>query len=49
MISDIFLGDYIGGKPKSLKYYQNGKVNYDLIAKSDHYENRIAKIIELNN
>jgi uncharacterized protein (DUF488 family) len=44
----IFLGDYIGGKPKNLEYYQNGKVNYELIAKSEHYKEGIDKIIELN-
>jgi len=44
----IFLGDYIGGKPKDDKYYQNGEVNYNLIAKSDHYKEGIIKIIGLN-
>jgi uncharacterized protein (DUF488 family) len=45
----IFMGNYIGGKPKNKKYYQNGKVNYDLIAKSSYYKEGIDKIIELNN
>ncbi|MGB9937858.1 MAG: DUF488 family protein [Methanobacterium sp.] len=44
----IFLGDYIGGKPKDKKYYQDGKVNYDLIDKSEHYKEGIERIIELN-
>lgn len=44
----IFLGDYIGGKPKTLKYYKDGKVNYDLIRESDHYKEGIDGIIELN-
>jgi uncharacterized protein (DUF488 family) len=47
-IKYIFLGNYIGGKPKAMKYYQNGKVNYDLIEKSEHYKEGIDKIIELN-
>lgn len=47
-IGYIFLGDYIGGKPKDEKYYQNGKVNYDLIAKSQGYKEGIDKILELN-
>lgn len=44
----IFLGDYIGGKPKHKKYYENGKVNYDLIRESAHYKEGIDRIIELN-
>ncbi|WP_414469277.1 DUF488 family protein [Methanobacterium sp. ACI-7] len=44
----IFLGDYIGGKPKFTKYYKDGKVNYDLIRKSGRYKEGIAKLIELN-
>ena len=45
----IFLGDYIGGKPRDKKYYQNGNVNYRLISRSDRYSEGINKIIELNN
>ncbi len=45
----IFLGDYIGGKPRNKKYYENGEVNYMLIAQSDHYSEGINRIIELNN
>ena len=45
----IFLGDYIGGKPKDKKYYENSKVNYMLIAQSDRYSEGINRIIELNN
>lgn len=45
----IFLGDYIGGKPRDKKYYENGKVNYRLIAQSDRYIEGINRIIELNN
>lgn len=45
-IKYMFLGDKIGGKPKYKKYYQNGKVNYDLIAKSQSYKDGINKIIE---
>jgi len=45
----IFLGDYIGGKPRDKKYYENGKVNYRLISKSDRYSEGINRIIELNN
>lgn len=44
----IFLGDYIGGKPKSKEYYKEGKVDYDLIVKSKRYKKGIDKIIELN-
>jgi len=44
----MLLGDKIGGKPKDEKYYQNGNINYDLIAKSDNYKEGINKIIELN-
>lgn len=36
-INYIFLGNYIGGKPKDEKYYIDGKVDYDLIAKTEHY------------
>lgn len=45
----IFLGDYIGGKPRNKKYYENGKVNYRLIAQSDRYSEGINRILELNN
>ncbi|MCZ3366510.1 MULTISPECIES: DUF488 family protein [Methanobacterium] len=45
----IFLGDYIGGKPRDKKYYENGEVNYRLIAQSDRYIEGINRIIELNN
>jgi uncharacterized protein (DUF488 family) len=45
----IFLGDYIGGKPKSLKYYENRNVNYDLIAESEKFKEGINKLMELNN
>jgi uncharacterized protein (DUF488 family) len=44
----IFLGDYIGGKPKSKKYYENGKVNYDLIAKSENFKEGIDKVMGLS-
>ncbi|MGF7118599.1 DUF488 family protein [Methanobacterium oryzae] len=44
----IFLGDYVGGKPKALKYYEDGKVNYDLIRESARYKDGIDRIIELN-
>ena len=33
----IFLGDYIGGKPRDKKYYENGKVNYMRVAQGDRY------------
>ena len=45
----IFLGDYIGGKPKDKKYFENGKVNYMLISRSDRYSEGINRIIELHN
>ncbi len=47
-IKYIFMGHQIGGKPKNKKYYQNGKVDYNLIAKTDHFKEGIIKIIELN-
>ncbi len=47
-IKYIFLGSYIGGKPKDDKYYLDGKVDYNLIGKTEHYKEGINKIIELN-
>ena len=44
----IFLGNYLGGKPKDEKYYINGKVDYDLIAQTEHYNEGIVKIMTLN-
>ena len=44
----LFLGNYIGGKPKDEKYYADGKVNYDLIAETEHYKEGINKIISLS-
>jgi len=45
----IFLGDYIGGKPKNKEYYQNEKVSYDLIAKSEKFKEGIDKVMKLSN
>ena len=45
----IFLGDYIGGKPKDGKYYNDGRVDYDLIARNEQYKDGITKIMKLNN
>jgi uncharacterized protein (DUF488 family) len=45
----IFLGDYIGGKPRDKKYYENGKVNYMRVAQGDRYSEGINRIIEMNN
>ena len=47
-IGYIFLGSYISGKPKDKKYYTNGKVDYDLIAKTEHYKEGINKIMTLS-
>ena len=47
-ISYIFLGRYIGGKPKDEKYYKDGKVDYDLIAKTKEYKDGIIKIMTWN-
>ena len=47
-IKYVFLGSYIGGKPKDEKYYKDGKVDYDLIAKTKHYKEGIDKITTLN-
>ena len=47
-IKYLFMGHHIGGKPKDKKYIQNGKVNYDLIAKSKDYKDEICKIVELD-
>jgi uncharacterized protein (DUF488 family) len=44
----IFLGSYIGGKPKDEKYYNDGKVDYELIARTEHYKEGINKIISLS-
>ena len=44
----MFLGSYIGGKPKDKKFYRDGKVDYDLIAKTKHYKDGIDKIMSLN-
>ena len=47
-IGYLFLGSYIGGKPKEEKYYSDGKVDYDLIAKTEHYKEGLNKIMTLN-
>jgi uncharacterized protein (DUF488 family) len=44
----LFLGNYLGGKPKDEKYYKDDKVDYDLIAKTEHYKEGIDKIMTLN-
>ena len=44
----MFLGSYIGGKPKDEKYYKDGKVDYNLIARTEHYKEGINKIMALN-
>ena len=43
----MFLGSYVGGKPNDMKYYRNGKVDYDLIARTVHYKEGIDKIMSL--
>ncbi|MBU4535813.1 MAG: DUF488 domain-containing protein [Euryarchaeota archaeon] len=47
-IDYIFLGDKIGGKPKDQSYYTEGKVNYNLIARSALYKEGILKLMELS-
>lgn len=47
-IDYIFLGDKIGGKPKDQSYYTEGKVNYNLIARSAPYKEGILQLIELS-
>ena len=44
----MFLGSYIGGKPKHEKCYRDGKVDYDLIAKTERYKEGISKITTYN-
>lgn len=44
----LFLRNYLGGKPKDEKYYKDDKVDYDLIAKTEHYKEGIVKIMTLN-
>jgi uncharacterized protein (DUF488 family) len=44
----MFLGSYVGGKPKDMKYYKDGKVDCDLIARSEHYKEGIDKIMALD-
>jgi uncharacterized protein (DUF488 family) len=44
----IFLGSYIGGKPKDERYYRNDKVDFDLIGKTEPFREGINKIMTLN-
>ena len=44
----MFLGRYIGGKPKDEKYYKDGKVDYNLIARTAHYKEGIDRIMAFN-
>ena len=45
----LFLGNYLGGKPKEVKYYIDNKVDYDLIAKTEQYNEGIVRIMKLSN
>lgn len=46
-IEYVYLGDKLGGKPKDEKYYENGKVHYDLIEKGKEYIEGVSTLIKL--
>lgn len=46
-IKYVFLGDKIGGKPKESIYYQDGVVNYELIAQGFPYKEGLLQLIKL--
>jgi len=45
-IGYVFLGQELGGKPKDLSLYSNGKLNYDLVEAMPTYQNQILKLLE---
>jgi uncharacterized protein (DUF488 family) len=40
-----YLGQKIGGKPRSVKYYTNGEVNYDLLSRTLKFKEGIREIV----
>jgi uncharacterized protein (DUF488 family) len=48
-IKYLFMGDWLGGKPKDEKYYTDGKVDYSLINSTQEYQNAITQLITLSN
>ena len=43
-----FLGDKIGGKPRSQEYYIDGEVNYNLLSKTLKFKEGIRQLILLS-
>jgi uncharacterized protein (DUF488 family) len=43
-----FLGDKIGGKPRSKEYYIDGEVNYHLLAKTLKFKEGIRELVILS-
>lgn len=41
----IFLGSKIGGKPRDPKFYQDGKLNYQLVAQTSKFKEGLREII----
>lgn len=46
-IDYLYLGNKIGGKPKNQKYYNDGKIDYDLLSKDRLYQDGIKELINL--
>lgn len=41
----IYLGSKIGGKPRSQEFYQDGQVNYQLVAQTSKFKEGLREII----
>ncbi len=40
----IFMGDLLGGQPKEVSYYTDGKVDYGLLQQSEFYQKGITRL-----
>jgi len=45
-IEYVFMGDFLGGRPKNEAYYTNGKINYDLLSETDFFKRGLKELIE---
>jgi uncharacterized protein (DUF488 family) len=43
-IGYLFMGDQLGGKPKDVAYYTEGKADYDKLKQADFYQEGIARL-----
>ena len=46
-IEYVFAGSYLGGRPKDITCYKDGKIDYGLVMKHSWYQKGIERLIEI--